>query len=272
MPALAEQQARMLRALFDWPAQDAVQAFAPDIVSAGGGMRGLKAYQTNGHVMATRALQAAYPVVAQWLGEESFADLARAMWHAHPPLQGDLARWGGTLSTFLAASDQLQDEPCLPDVARLEWALHCCALAADGAPDPASLALLTTHDPDTLTLLPAPGSVCVASDWPIVSIVGAHQRPASGLLYGLEPPDFATVGRQLRAQVAQGAVVWRDGLRPRLRQAQAGEIDFLQALRDGMALAPALDAAPALDFGQWLPVAVQGGLLLAVQALAAPQN
>ena len=89
-PSLLAQQQALLNALFDWPRPDATQFIAA--YARQSCARGLKVYQANGHLLAERALQAAYPVVAQLLGGESFADLARAVWHAHPPLRGCYCR------------------------------------------------------------------------------------------------------------------------------------------------------------------------------------
>ena len=61
--------------------------------------------------------------------------------------------------------------------------------------------------------------------------------------------------------------MWRAGLRPRVRLVVDGETDVLLPLLRGESLAQALDAAPALDFGQWLPMAVQSGLVLSVSAM-----
>ena len=90
-----------------------------------------------------------------------FARLARDFWHHHPPLQGDLAQWGGDLPAFLHSNAQLTAEPYLSDVARVEWALHRCALAADHPADTGSLVLLTTVDPAVLTLRLASGLAVV---------------------------------------------------------------------------------------------------------------
>jgi hypothetical protein len=69
----------------------------------------------------------------------------------------------------------------------------------------------------------------------------------------------------LRVACAQDAVVWRCGLRPGVRQAVKGETELLLPLLRGESLAEALDAAHAVDFSQWLPMAVQSGLLLSVR-------
>ena len=229
MSSLARQQQALLDVLLAWPPETAIKnitAYAMDSRA-----RGLKAYQTHGHMLAQRALQAAYPVVAQMLGEESFADLARALWHAQPPVRGDIACWGSGLPAFLQTSEQLQDEP---------------------------LALLTTDDPASFTLVLAPGCAVVRSAWPIASILGAH-------LDG--QPSLQEAGAQLRAGVAQDVVVWRAGLKPRFRLAVDGEVGAVMALLRGESLDQALSLAPQLDFALWLPMAVQSGLLLSVQVL-----
>lgn len=258
MSQLARKQQLLLDALLAWPTGSAIKILAREVQDPGA--RGIKAYKANGHALAHSALQTAYPVVAQLIGDESFADLAHAFWHAQPPVRGDIAQWGEGLAWFLEASAQLQDEPYLPDVARVEWALHRCAAAPDADADLGTLALLTTHEPEQLQLRLAPGCAVLRSTWPVASILGAHLEGS---------PSLPEAGAQLRRGEAQDAVVWRAGLRPRVRLALAGEADTLQVLLGGETLAAALDAAPGLDFGQWLPLAVQSGLVLAV---AAPQS
>lgn len=256
MSVLARQQQVLLEALLLWPAENAMKTVAGYAVDTGA--RGIKTYQTNGHMLARRALQAAYPVVAQILGDESFSDLACALWHAQPPQCGDVACWGGGLAAFAQSSAQLQDQPYLGDVARAEWALHQCASAADCAPDLSTLALLTTQDPAQLGLMLAPGCAVVQSTWPAASLLGAH-------LY--QTPSLATVGQQLHDALAQDAVVWRAGLRPLVRETAPGEAVFLATLLRGAAVSVALDASPLLNFSTWLPAAVQSGLLLCVTKL-----
>ena len=253
MTLLALQQQALLEALFDWPAQPASERVLRQARSMGSTPgRGLAAYQSNGHVLAERALLATYPVLAQLLGQASFADLARAFWHAQPPLRGDIARWGEGMCAFVQASAQLQDEPYLPDVARAEWLLHASTLAPDLADDLSTLALLTTEDAQTLALELAPGLSTLASRWPVASLLRAHREGT---------PSFAEVGVQLQERIAQDVVVWRAGYQPQLRQALPGERLLLQALQDGHALEPALSQATGMDFAQWLPLAVQTGLV-----------
>jgi hypothetical protein len=253
---LVEQQQRMVAALFDWPAQDAIEKIAACAMDTGA--RGLKAYQSNGHALAERALRAAYPVIAELLGEESFPDLARALWHAHPPLKGDMGLWGGALDGFLESSAQVADEPYLADVARCEWAMHRCSTQADVVFNAESLQLLTEEDPEYVSLVLAPGCAMVQSFWPVVSILAAHRE-------GI--PTLAQAGELLRLQVPQSAVIWRDGLRPCVREAWAGELDLIEILQGGRSLAEGLDSAPALQFDQWFPMAIQSGLVMGAKML-----
>ena len=253
---LAAQQAALLAALWDGP--PAAQALAPLLQPSW--QRGLQVYQANGQALAERALAAAYPVLQQLLGTDSFAELARAFWHRRPPQHGDMNRWGADLAVFLQADAQLQDDPYLADVARLEWALHSCSMAADVEADPASYARLLSEDPSTLLLRLAPGCAVLPSAWPTLSIVQAHR-----LGTGLEE-----AGRRLRAGHAETAVLWRAGLQPQLRAAHAGEAALLQALNQGQTLGNALDAALTqaadFDFSAWLQEAVTGSLLLGVHS------
>lgn len=255
MSTLAQQQQALLALLFDWPNLEATQNIAHYIDSDWA--RGQKVYQSNGHALACRALRAAYPVMAQLLGDESFDALARALWHVQPPLRGDIAQWGAMLCEFVRTSDQLVDEPYLPDVAALEWALHRAGNAADDQVDPGSFALLAQHDPAALRLRLSPGCAVLSSVYPVASIVGAHLQ---------QQPSLAQAGELLRAGVGEDALVWRSGLRPQMRQAQVGEVGFVAALLRGQTLGESLEQATALDIGAWLPMAVQTGLLLQVQA------
>lgn len=264
MSDLAHQQERLLRALWqaqphdaerlleDWCSGDAAAGYARMV-------RGLRAYRSNGRALAVRALEGAYPVVAQLLGEENFAPLAQRLWAQHPPARGDMAQWGAQLAACIEGLPELAaEEPYLADVARLEWALHRAATAADGAADTASFALLMEKDPAQLTLRLCPGAQLLASAWPAASIVLAHLEGE---------PSLEQAGQRLRGGVAETALVWREGLRPRVRVAGAEERPFIAALQEGRSLADALQAAFQLDVRQWLAPAVQSGLVLGVQPL-----
>lgn len=230
--------------------------------------RGLQAYQANGAALAERALAAAYPVLVRLIGDESFAPLARHFWLQQPPQRGDLAQWGAALADFLDAAPQLAGEPFLGDVARIEWALHRVATAKDAASAPQSFALLESGDPEQTTLSLSPGVTMLASAYPVVSIVNAHL---------LDAPTLAQAAELLRAGVAEHALVWRHGFKPRVRASSAAEHALLSALQVGLPLESALTAAlaagdgdntgPAFSFNDWLGQSVQTGLVTGAQLL-----
>ena len=268
-PLAQAQQALLAAVLYPPGSADAAAARLVALVLPPSA-RGLAAYRANGHALAQRALAAAYPVLQALIGEEDFALLAKDFWHRLPPECGDLAHWGAVLPDFVRNNPMLAQVPYLADVARVEWALHRAASAADQPADPASFARLTDTDPDQLGLTLAPGVAVVASPWPVVTLVAAHQGT---------PPDLPAARARLREGAAETALVYREGLRPAMRDCGPGEQTLLSALLAGTPLGPALTAAvaqdPALteagrvpfDFGAWLPSAVQSGLVLGAHAL-----
>jgi Putative DNA-binding domain len=265
--ALAQQQCDLLRAIFTTNniAAQAINTPARDIFSIAkqNSLRGLQTYQANATASALRSMQTAYPVIAQLIGDDAFEHLARDFWAQHPPTRGDLAQWGYELSVFIASISQLEAEPYLSDVAKVEWALHTAATAADQAVDLATFSLLSEQDPDAITLQFAPGTALIQSDYPIASLLTAH-------LYA--SPSFEEVGHKLRQCTAEIALVWRQGLRPMVSSCTDGEAAFIRALLAGNSLlasleSPTSDTLASLDFNTWLPHAVQNGLLVAVRLL-----
>ena len=116
----------------------------------------------------------------------------------------------GQVFAFIQGFAPARTVPYLADVARVEWALHTCASAADAELQAATLALLGSHDLDTLRLQLAPGTTVLCSPWPAASLVQAHLH---------EGVTLAEAATRLRAGQAEDVLVWRQGYRPRVRQA-----------------------------------------------------
>ena len=264
MSTLAAAQDALLGAIFTAPLEGATneggQGLKPHVHAPW--HRGLAAYRANAHASAERSLLAAYPVVAALVGEESFALMARDFWHQAPPTRGDLAQWGAALPGFIAGNTQLADVAYLAGVAHVEWALHRIAGAPDAAADPSSFALLSSLEPDALTLRLPPDSAVLISDWPVASLTTAHLNGE---------PAMDRVAAKVQARTAENALVWRQGLRPSVRECPPAEAALVTALAQRQSLLAALDAALALDatfdLGACLSSAVQDGLVLAAEPL-----
>ena len=223
--------------------------------------RGLQAYVAHAGALAERALTAAFPTIAQLVGETSFAALARAFWQAHPPARGDITQWGDALPGFIAADPQLADEPCLADVARLDWAVHQAEQASDSEGSAQGLALLGSDDPDRLWLHLAPGTALVSSPHPVATLWQAHRSSAAD--------RFAPVREALAQRRAEHALVWRQGFPARVTALPAAAAGFTQAVLHGQPLGAALDGAgPDFAFQPWLLAALQQGWLAAVATQA----
>lgn len=223
--------------------------------------RGHAAYRANAGALAERALAAAYPTLQQLVGEASFAALARDHWRQRPPRDGDVAQWGGELADFVADAESLADEPCLADVARLEWVVHKAQGAADAAPLQ-GLARLGSEDPDRITLRLVPGTATLVSDHPVATIWHAHRSDA--------PDRFDAVREAYVAGGAEAVVVARQGWRVTVRKVGEGEWRYTEALLAGASLAQALALAlaasgAAFDFQTWLVDAVRQQRIEAVE-------
>lgn len=268
---LAQQQQALLRALLVRPGTADADTAATQLrhlldARSPQTARGLAAYQANGHALAERSLLAAYPVIAALIGGDNFALLARDLWHRHPPQCGDLARWGDALPGFLQINQQLADTPYLSDVARAEWALHRAAGAADAEPDLPSFARLGQEDPQGLALTLASGTTVITSPYPVASLITAH-------LHGT--PSLAEAAQRLSEGQGEHALVWRQGLRPRVAGISPTAAALVQALLNGADVPQSLDAAcadtdpaEAFDFSAWLTAAVTDGLVIGVHSLA----
>lgn len=220
------------------------QAFVDALLGRGdapagltGGERGLAAYRSNLRALSAQALGVPFARLREALGEDDFAALAWSFWRAHPPERGDLAQWGEALEGFLI--ERAGEDSGLPDLARLDWALHRAERAADAELDAESLALLGTSEPQALHLQLRPG----------VAVLAQRDGPV---------------------------LVWRQGWRGMSQPLSAAEAAFMQALLDEVNLGDALVKGSALerdfDFGAWLQAALRNAWLQAARPAPNPHK
>jgi hypothetical protein len=255
LPSEAWRQQQLLRAL--WGEPHAVQGLLK-----GATAQGLQSYRANAAALAARALAAAYPTVAELLGADSFAAMARDHWQKHPPQCGDVAEWGASLPAFMAAQAPLAQEPYLPDSARLDWAVHQATRAADHRGPPQHIERLADTDPAQLAVTLAPGATLIDSPWPIASIWHAHQQQGA--------QRFDGVRQALAAQRGESTWVVREGWAVCVHRPDEQSAAFVRALLAGQYLADALDAAgPGFAFEAWLVQALRGGWIQGIAATGA---
>jgi hypothetical protein len=119
-----------------------------DAASRLGHGAGLNVYQNNYRVQLIDCLQASYPHVRSWLGEEAF--LAAAVTHIdrHPPHAWTLDAYGDNFDATLVSL--YPDNPDVHELARIELALARAFVAPDG--DALSADALAQIDWDTASL------------------------------------------------------------------------------------------------------------------------
>ena len=216
----------------------------------GGGER-LALYR--GHQLATwhATLAAAFPVLQQLVGDEFFEGLSRDFGMAQPSQERDLNLFGAALPAFLATFAPAAAYPYLPDMARLEWALHRAYFAADAAALTASdLARLTPAQFDAARFRLHPSVSLLQSDWAVASLWRAHHG-------GDFPPSMAA---------PEQIVVARPRWHAELLTVSPARLAALRAIAHGASVGAALDAAfghdADFDVGAALAEWLKWGLLM----------
>jgi hypothetical protein len=153
-------------------------------------------YRRAVHANWQGALAAAYPVVKRLVGGECFAGLAARYSPAHPSAHGDLNRYGAAFATFLQGPAALQGLDYLPDVARLEWALHESHYAANAPGFPfEALASVAEESQPRLRMRLAPSVRLLRSNHPLIDIWQANQPARDGTPERIDGGERVLVAR-----------------------------------------------------------------------------
>jgi len=228
-------QQRFAEALLDADAaSDAARWLRGDAVQL---EQRLAIYRANVLAATTRALGAAYPVIRQVVGETFFDGLAHAYQRQVPSGSGDLSDHGADLAAFVTDFPHTRSLPYLPDLARLEWAVHRAYGAAD-APDwnPRALAQVAPARQAAVRFHWAAGAALVDSTFPIACIWRLHQPGFDG--------EF-----RVDWSVPECALVARDGPRVTVSTLGAAEARFVASSLAGDALGVSAEQALADDAG-----------------------
>ncbi len=235
MSTLRETQTRFRHALLGGETAPALAGIAGDGLSPGAR---LAIYRHHVAATLTDVLKDVYQVVCRLVDERFFGYAADRFIAAHPPASPCLFEYGEAFAAFLSGFDPCRHLAYLPDVARLEWAMHQAHHAEHtAAVDIRGLAGIDSDDLVRVTVRLHPSLTLLASAWPVDRIWRANQPDA----------DPATVV-DLDAGGARLAV-WRQGEDVVFRALTPGTSAFLGELHDGRPLDAAAEAALALDRG-----------------------
>ncbi|MGZ5200332.1 MAG: MNIO family bufferin maturase [Telluria sp.] len=224
---------------------------AVSLIKGDSALQRLGIYRGNLSANWQKGLAAAFPVVQRLVGGEFFGGLARAYGKAFPTQDPDLNLFGARFAAFLASFEHVAQYPYLPDVARLEWALHASYYGPDvPALNPAHIAGLAPEQVEAMTLQLHPASSLLHSQWPVAKLWLAHQPGGPAFPERMTEQSFALVARPQ----------WR----PQLTELSAAGFAALSSCARGEPFGAALDAAFAVDedfdvaaqLRQWLALSV----------------
>ncbi len=240
-----EQQA-FSAALFDHGQEPAVLArFKP----APHAQHRLGLYRGNLTATWDKTLANAYPVLRRLVGEEFFTALTRVFGMAHPSTSPDLNQFGAGFADFLAQFEHVAQYPYLPDMARLEWALHRGHYAQDAVG--VSAAQLDAFGPAQLEqacLRLHPACAVLASAWDTAGLWQAHQDDGEVRF----PSAFNASSHYLVVRPR-----WQCALLPLDPGAHAALVALAAGATFGDALDAAFEAEPTFDVGRWLATCIE---------------
>jgi hypothetical protein len=260
LPTLSNLQMKFVGALFDAHEEPAVRPlFKGDAQLA---EQRFALYRGNLSGTWDKTLIAAYPVLQALVGEEFFSALARAYGLAYPSQMGDLNQFGARFSDFLRDFAHVAQYPYFPDMAKLEWALHCAHYAENAtALHPAELAQWSPQLLDEAHLTFHPACRLIASDWAVVQLWHAHQADsAAAVAEAAFPPEIAQSSFGLIARPH-----WKATVLPLTQSAYAALSALQQGLSVGAALDAALEVDAKFDLGAGLQQWLAHGIFVAIQ-------
>ena len=234
--ALLRPDATLPAGLLTWNGSDPRQRFA--------------VYRNNVTVSLIEAIGAAYPVVAQLVGEPFFREMVRVYVRDNPPRSRILLSYGETFPEFVEAFEPAAGVPYLADVARLELARRRAYHAAD-EPSLAqsAFAAIAPNDRGLLTVRLHTSVTVLSSRFAIGSIWAAHQE--GGLIETVDPHR------------AEDVLALRPELDVEVLRLAPGVATFLRALATGAtimdAVAHALERAPEFDITGGLETLIASG-------------
>lgn len=204
----------------------------------------LKIYHNNVLGSLAKTIQAAYPLLVDLVGEDFLKNLAREFIIENPPQSACLHHYGEGFDTFLKNHKSCTQLPYLPDMAKMEWALHNAYHAADDSP--MSAEDLGNIPPEALagTKLKLRGSVSlIASPYPLQALRNMCQKKTD------DTPDM---DKDHKTKL----MIWRQKLETNILSLEDDEYQMLSHINNGLNLGEAIEQTladyRAFDFASFL--------------------
>lgn len=176
---------------------------------------GLAVYQNNYRVQLTHVLEASYPLLLLWLGDELFREAAITHVNRRPPRSWTLDSYGNDFEDTLR--ELLPDNPDVHELAWIEWVLSESFVASD-APTITQDALADVDwDNARLSLSPSLRERIATTNAQAIWLA---------LYDGSQPPEA-----EMLTEPA-GLIVWRQGFQCRVKPVDAIEHAALLSLHE----------------------------------------
>ncbi|MBV6656379.1 MAG: putative DNA-binding domain-containing protein [Devosiaceae bacterium] len=225
-------------------------------------------YRNNVVASLADALQAAFPITAQMLGDGLSRALTADFARAHPPRSPVLGGYGAGFPRYLANHEATKSRPFLAEMALLERLYLDSYHAADAAAlDGATLAAL---DPETLSagrLVLHPATRLVRFRFPIAEMHAIEQAAMRG-------EDVGAARSALDLRRGSQALITRPAYQVSVNGISPGASAFLKACEAGDSFADAaqagFEAEPAFDLQTTLSDALSLGAFSHFSPLSTP--
>ncbi|MBI4431859.1 MAG: DUF692 family protein [Candidatus Omnitrophica bacterium] len=208
---------------------------------------------SNGYIARIHeSLCESYEAVRHYAGKEAFMDLAEKYAARFPSENYNLSKAGLFFSNFLESLPEVvQNQPFLPDLARLEWGIAQAFHAFDQPRDKASFSALTGADPALLGMRFQPSVRVLRAWWPVLDLWRGRKedRPRSSV-----------------EKAATTVLIFRKGTEVFCEMLDQAQGELLESLLSGAALGQAcekllLSHEEELPVDQWFAQWVASGII-----------
>ncbi len=196
----------------------------------------LNIYRNNVFSNYRNALEAVYPAIASLVGADYFRAAAHRYIERYASVSGDIHRFGEDFGELLASLPGAVDLAYLPDVARLEWAVHAAFHAANVERlDSRRLQAVPTDQYPNLRFVLNPAARLLKSHFPIWQI------------WRVNLPDYRGDQHVDLGEGPESLLVMRRNFVMEVEAIAAAEFAILDAFSRHESFGDALDVGVAID-------------------------